>query len=272
MRKRISEQNIFPNLNLYEEYLKIEKVLSIMILAGTYWTNGTKSAPSYTIEDYLNKEAFSNWNLRGSFFSTTEMKNRIDEDWLLDYLQYARNCIDYFKRCTGRPGTAYISNQNVLSAAISNIDMLANKLHASFIYDEINKEYFVVYTDAVAALVAVENPDINDSIIEYKKIDNRGDLTRKAEVLCTLYKTLESYSDLFKGTTYNNLYSDTKKLFNVSGVRHNVDKDAIACATFNKMNPEELEEWYDKIFNMFLSCMVIKTYLEDKPDIDAIKK
>ena len=83
---------------------------------------------------------------------------------------------------------------------------------------------------------------------------------------------MESCAETFKGTTYKNLYDDTKLLFNKSGVRHNVEKDSIACATFLTMDKEELEKWYDKIFDMFLSCMEIYKYLSNKVDIDNIKK
>lgn len=51
-----------------------------------------------------------------------------------------------------------------------------------------------------------------------------------------------------------------------------MEKDSIACATFLTMDKEELEKWYDKIFDMFLSCMEISKYLSNKVDIDNIKK
>lgn len=108
--------------------------------------------------------------------------------------------------------------------------------------------------------------------MEYIQIDKRGDLKRKEEILCTLYKKLELCADRFKGKKYKNLYDDTKLLFNKSGVRHNVEKDSIACTTFLTMDKEEQVKWYDKIFDMFLSCMEIYKYLNNKADIDNIKR
>ena len=40
-------------------------------------------------------------------------------------------------------------------------------------------------------VVGTDFPEIESGLAEYKKIDNRGDLNRKGEILCTLFKRLE---------------------------------------------------------------------------------
>lgn len=65
---------------------------------------------------------------------------------------------------------------------------------------------------------------------------------------------------------------NTTFLFNTIGARHWVEEDKVASKTFMLMSPAELEKWYDKTFDMFLSCMVISRYLAIKGEIEAIRR
>jgi len=38
------------------------------------------------------------------------------------------------------------------------------------------------------------------------------------------------------------------------------------------MDKQELEKWYDRTFNAFLSCMVIAGYLDYKNELNDIKR
>lgn len=284
MRKRISERNNFPDFDLYNEYLKIDVLLSEVKTVGIYNKYGKFIPDYFTLEEYIQYVCFNNWNLRGTFISIEEMRSglgiakesmvrdKIDENQVLDFLQYALNCVYRVSYSMKRAKESLFSDDTILTMLSENIEKLIDKLNCAPKFDKDKKEVFVMYKNVTATVVANECIDIKDSIMEYVLIDNRGDLKRKAEILCTLYKKLEIYSDLFKGTTYKNMYDDTKLLFNKSGVRHNVEKDKIACATFLAMNDQELERWYDKIFNMFLSCVIIAKYLDDKKEIEDIKR
>lgn len=130
----------------------------------------------------------------------------------------------------------------------------------------------MAYDDDLASVVAEEFPDVSYSISEYKRIDYAGDLRRKGEVLCTLFKKLESVEKNFKGTIFENLCSDTTFLFDKAGIRHWTEKDRIASKTFEKMEPMELETWYDKAYIMLLSCLVASQYLTIKKEVAEIKR
>ena len=284
MRKRISEQNNFPQFDLYKEYRKIEILMSERKTIGVYNNWGKFIKDYFTIEEYIEYVCFNNWNLRGTFTSIKEMREElgiaktdlaiksINEDIFLDFLQYVLNCIFRATQSMKHASQSLFSDDTIVTMLWDNIEKLVCKLQCKINFDKENQEFFILYNNSVAETVSANHSDIEESISEYNMIDNRGDLSRKAEILCTLYKKLESYASDFKGTTYEKLYDDTKFLFNKSGIRHNVEKDKIACETFLKMDKVMLEEWYDKIFNMFLSCMVVNTYLKNKPYIEDIKK
>lgn len=131
-------------------------------------------------------------------------------------------------------------------------------------------EYYLVYRDDVATAVSIQNEDISGSIVEYLEIDNRGDLKRKGEILCTLAKKLEDYEKLLKGSEFSSLCSDTTMLMNKIGARHSCDEKDRIASKFKTMNDAELAQWYDRTFQMFLCCMVAVPYVEEKSEIKKI--
>lgn len=100
MRQRISEKNVFPAFDLYEEYQKLEAVFSNWRTIGTYDRWGKRIAPMYTFEDYIDNLQFESWNLRGTFITLQEMraqlgiaknnfkKGKVTENQLLDFIQF----------------------------------------------------------------------------------------------------------------------------------------------------------------------------------------
>lgn len=284
MRIRISERNEFPKFDLYNEYRKIDLLLSETKIAGTYNKLGEFINDYFTLEEFMEYVGFNDWNLRGTFISVEEMReglgirkgsitpSNITEEKVLDFLQYAMNCVYRIAELTKNAKKSPFSDDTLVTMLWDNIEKFIDKLNCMPKYDEEKQEIYILYKNSIAEVIYKENIDIEESIKEYIQIDNKGDLKRKAEILCTLYKKLEQYSSVFKGSTYKSLYEDTKFLFNKSGVRHSVEDDPISSVTFMNMNEIELEEWYDKIYNMFLSCMVIVRYLENKSSINEIKR
>lgn len=283
MRKRISERNILPGTDSFNEYQKLEFMFSENKCIGKYqWSRS--SMPQFTLEQYLNDLAFSDWNLRGTAISFYNMRNelglskeKISEEFCTDiFVDFIELCLN----CTFRIGitidkhsdTVYISDKNLITNIIDNCNSILESLNYTFKLDEKTNEVYVYAENNVATAVAETNVDIANSLIEYRRHDMRGDLKRKGEILCTLFKKLESIEKRFKGTTYEKLVSDTTFLFNKTGIRHWVEQDKIASGTFVKMDLNMLENWYDNTYNLFLSCMVISSYLDIKKEIEEIKR
>lgn len=284
MRKRISEQNIFPNFDLYNEYRKIDMILSEKKTVGTVNKFGKIIHDYFTLEEYIEFLCFNDWNLRGTFISINEMRqglgiekgsitpDNIDENQILDFLQYAINCVHRVSTTIKASKVSLLSDDTIIIVLWDNIKLLAEKLNCTLELDKKKQEIFILYNNSTATAVSKDYPDIKDSIGEYVRIDNRGDLKRKGEILCTLFKKLESVEAKLKANNFASIASDTTYLFNKSGIRHWVEKDKTACATFLQMDKKELEEWYDKIFNMFLTCMVLAKYIDNMQDVKDIKR
>lgn len=287
MRQRISEKNIFPSFDLFEEYQKLEAIFSNWRTIGTYDRWGGRRQPDYTFEEYIGDLQFESWNLRGTFINLQEMrqklniapenfsKGNISENQLLDYIQFLLNCwfrIHSTIKLTQTKGIVYLAQEDSLEMLFQNCRYILEKLHCEDKLDKENNEIYVVYQDKLSAEVSQQNPDVEISLTDYHRIDNRGDLRRKGEILCTLSKQLEAVEAQVKGTEFYSIYNDATFLLNKIGARHWTGKDKLATATFMKMPPEELEEWYDTAFNLMVSCFAVIPYLAVKDKIKTIKK
>lgn len=283
MRKRISERNILPNFELLPEYIKIEYLFSENKCVGTYNRFGRVLEPEFTFEQYLNDLAFTGWNLRGTAISFYNMRDELNlnkekivkdftSDIFIDFIELCLNCMYRIEKTIDMHDNVYLSDRALINVIFDNCREVLFKLGYGIDLDKKTDEIYVYAINNTASAVAENNEDIADSLIEYRRHDMKGNLKRKGEVLCTLFKKLESVEKKFKGTTYEKLVSDTTFLFNKTGVRHWVEQDKIASKTFEKMDQDVLESWYDKTYDLFLSCMVISSYLDIKKEIEEIKR
>ncbi|MDR0999948.1 MAG: hypothetical protein LBL96_03965 [Clostridiales bacterium] len=269
MRKRISEQNTFPNFNLFNEYQKIERYLSDINVVDVknIWLTGEVYYTCLGTIEALAALKFLTWNLRGTFLSIEEMRcglgidkqtlnnKEIKPDKILDYLQFAINCLHRAVEIVEESEGKYIfQNNDYIPALHENIQQLLSVLNARCELEENadgTQEAVVIYNNSLADEVAEKHPDVTRSIYEYRHIDNRGNLQRKGEILCTLAKDIEPHVKTLKDSIYGSLIKDTEFLWNSIGARHNIELDK-GNSVFAHMNEEELETWYDKAFELYL--------------------
>lgn len=281
MRKRISDNNIFPVFSIDTEYRKLQELFYDRGAFGKVIAITQKARPSLSYADCIHA-MFLDWNLRGTFTSVEEMmaaleiseedfENEITDDRFLDYIQFVLNAIVFVDEQIKRGRYAiYRAGDTIFNAIVDNCIHIVDKLGAE-IAEEKN-EIFIAYKDDVASAVATCNEDLSGSIVEYLKIDNRGDLQRKGEILCTLAKKLEPFEKKMNGSEFKALCTDTTTLMNNIGARHALKPEDKLNAKFMNMDEEELEKWYDRAFHMFLGCMAVIPYLDIKSEIKAIKR
>ena len=144
--KRISEQNKLRNFSLDLEYGKIEHMLSknteIYEKFSKKWLS---------IEDYVGiRPHFLKWHLRDTFLTIGEMREAltisedriledISEEKLLQFLQYAANCLNYAEGILDTNIDGYefaLMDKHYCTYAIDNIEALMPKLNAELKYNE----------------------------------------------------------------------------------------------------------------------------------------
>ncbi|MCL2564408.1 MAG: hypothetical protein FWE24_01180 [Defluviitaleaceae bacterium] len=282
--KKISQQNNFPHFNLTEEYEKIEQMLSRYAVICKYDITGLYPKPraELTIEDFVSID-FLNWRLRGTFTSVIEMRRAmgisreqmsegVTEASMLQFLQYAYNCVVHVEITFSGVHRYKLSlaSRDFTGAVMHNIDMLVSKLKAEIFYDKDDMEFYIRYSNAASDAVALAYPEIDRSLTEYLMIDYEDDLQRKGEILATLYKKFETMRSKLKNTEFDGLQSDTGLLFNKVGARHS-PTDKIA-RKFAELDDNDKIYWHDRTFDFFLACMSALPYLENKDALSDFKK
>lgn len=281
LRAKITDNNIFPNFSLEDEYDKLNTLWYDRTAFGRMLQLGARTRPSMSYNDCL-QALFLNWKLRGTFTTVEEMLfglnisvddfcNDVSEERMLDYIQFILNAVDFIdSEIDSQRYSIYSANDGIGKAIIKNSKLIVDKVGAEIKKEK--KEFFIIYKDDIATAVVEQHKDISNSIGDYLKIDNKRDLQRKGEILCTLAKKLEPYEKSLNNTELGKLCSDTTFLLNYIGARHSLNPKNKIEAKFIEMNNEELEEWYDKTFKMFLACMAVLPYLDIKDEIKEIKQ
>jgi hypothetical protein len=281
MAKRLSEINNEAAINYFTEYQRIDALFSKNKYIGKQ-DYLIRTSPFYSLEEFFNGNLFSRWHLRGRYVTIIDMRQCLNIDdlsmqkkftneKLLLYIQVVINAVILIES-KKQDYPIYFSDEYIIDNIKSNCDFILSSLNYKFEYDANNKELYIIECDAKATAVGETLPDISDKVLEYRRFELKGNLQRKGEILCSLYKKLESTKGNLAKTTYAQLVKDTAFLFNTTGARHWVEKDKIASQTFLKMQPAELELWYDRTYDLFLSCMIMSNYIEIEQEIKAIKQ
>ena len=199
MLEKLSKRDPFPNFSIKGEYQKLnalfhdsralcitnystyhEKRISYFDLLNISFLQWKQRCSDITLEDMMRSSHISD----DDFISPSEEK-------LLYYIQFLFNAISFLNQEI--LNTAYNIRQEsflIDKAIIENCYLLLDKLKA-----EIKKEYsewYVVYKNDVASAVSVQHPELEARIIDYLKLNNRNNLERKKEILCSLTKRQEA--------------------------------------------------------------------------------
>lgn len=120
-----------------------------------------------------------------------------------------------------------------------------------------------------AAEVVKENYDLGEAIYSFNYREVQGDISRKADIICRLYKNIESIEGKAKNFGYSKLLEDIKELSNKLNVRHTpTQKQETVIAAMGKTS---YESWLDELFKLCLSMMVLVDYTEKRKDIKELK-
>lgn len=280
MRQKISDRNVLPSLSLEHEYEKLHRLFYDASAFGKTIAITQKARPSMSY-GYCLSMMFLDWELRGSFTSVEEMEfklgiseddfaSSVTEERLLDYIQFLANAIIFVdKQVREHRYNIYANGDTIYNAIVDNSHLVLEKLGAEMV--DAGTEIAVVYKNDVASFVSLQDEELEASLVEYLKVDNKGNLKRKGEILCTMAKRLEENKTKLYTSEFKLLFSDTTMLLNKIGARHSLKQSDGIEARFLAMKSDELESWYDRTFQMSLTCIAALPYLEFKPDIQKIK-
>ncbi len=251
-----------PDFDYHDALIQIEMLFQSHILSFGY--------KEYSLETFADKKYFANWKGREGCADTDEMRTGLTIDRILQeenpsetevltYLQYTLNIAELCRRsfnATETPGYDFdIRNYTEL---LSRIRELLKRLNYDAKYVKEKELIYLVPHDPAAE--AVEDDDENPVtalITEYRSSSLAGQLDKKKEVLKQLGDTVSEYDDNGKGTG-GRLYRKIDFLLNSFGIEDSAEGEEEqnehpeVAAEIQKMNPEEVENWYDETYQLIL--------------------
>ena len=235
--------------------------------------NGYSSRP---LADIINDSYFRELPFRGSFVSLFEMMSA------LGFQRQSAITIDkLFTFCELLIAVLHQKYTNIYrdipkqrKAIIDNIEYILERTNHEFKQNS-DQNWIIVEKNKPATMAAqlVTDTTVAFDLIEYNHFAIKGHLTEKKKILTSIASYIEPIlkSKVLSNAGYKQLESDTGFVFNNFHIRHNNKEGAKANDYIASISNKDLEDWYDKAYELALSVIIINDYLSIGKDIADIK-
>lgn len=233
---------------------------------------------------FVDEYCFGDWSKRGHFINTEDflqaldfykLKTRAanDSDSLLTFIELIYN----FWYLT------YLSFDNELFE--NKLEWCGNYFHLQELMDDILQQYNhkAYINDAEECVLVVEDKEevtavaeilpsqLSYDVIKYNHIALKGDIELKKSILIKLGSELEPKRKELKAIN-KKLEDDIFFMLNNSNIRHN-NRSKKEPAKYKeyiaKMNKNQLEKWYDELYQMILLAFLL---LDNEERTEKIKE
>ena len=231
---------------------------------------------AYSLSQWIEREHFRSLSFRGSFTSLSSMMEELgirscyttDIDVLLLFCELIYAVIPWNLK-------AYQSTvRKQIETITHNINYILEQTNHEFRTDSEGRN-IIVEKNKAATLAAelVDNDIVAFELIEYNHFALKGDLEGKRKLLVSIAAYIEPIlgDHTLQNNGYKKLESDAGFLFNNFHIRHNNKVGNTAKAYITSISNNELEEWYDKAYEVALSVIIINDYLSINQEISNIK-
>lgn len=261
----MTRKNIFELLhekyNVNDEMMKIDCLFSSQLFIYENIIQGIKK--QLNIENIVDIFLFSDWKQRHTCLSCSEMRRKLGingkctaVDKQIDALEYFLNLIRLIQRKIGF-GTE-IKYKKDFPMLIQNIMFLLDHLNYEEHYFEDEEKLILIPKNPAATAVAeLSSEDTAFAILMYHHASLKGKLEEKKDILRRIAKEYETLLD--KGVDCFSDYFDKARAFlNNLDIRHNNISGKNKNHLLETMSAEELENWYDELYQLLLFCVLIK--------------
>ncbi|WP_033163590.1 hypothetical protein [Sharpea azabuensis] len=273
MRRTFADVLREGKINIKDEY---NKLYSLMF--GKYIIEGDKS-----LHDMI-EEIFCYFSFRGTCLSLSEFDKKygfhfekepkdFDVVYLVSFCEYFQNML---------VGIQEVERTRRLRYQYININLLQNQIRLvidNIGYMPVEDDGLIVYVEKSSAAISVsESPmipkELSYKVLEYNHYSLRGNLNKKKVILLHLADLLEPKRKELNGIN-GNLCNDIFFAFNNLNIRHNnIDPDNSSNykRLISSMKEEELEKWYDEVYQMCLLAFMELEEEERKHKFNTLKK
>lgn len=225
---------------------------------------------------------FLDWSDRGSYTSFGELRDHVGfpvdttmgvkflatNVTMEDYFVYCEMILNICKDSEINSGFSFF-HQKIFGAILDTMEAVISKTGHKI--QEVEIGLIIVKDDAAAISVAdVVDAPVGDAIIEYNHYLLRGNNDRKRALLLIIANDLEPKEAKLKQLGFKDLFL----LYNEMNIRHNniSPEHAKFHEEVARMSPNELERWYDDIYQMSLLAYLTLEHQKRKTRIDEYKR
>ena len=277
----MARKNIFELLsekyNIVKEMNKIAELFLSIEITATNPLNFQSGICS--IEQLFEWNCFPKWKQRGPYLSCAEMKadlnipnsfsNNMDD--IIKGLEYYLNILRLVT--VNFSHNLNISYPPAYPMLLKNIDILLEHLnYEEQVFAQDEKVILVPKNPAATAVAEITDKEhIAFAILKYNHNSLKGNIAEKKSLLLSI---ANEYEPLLKNPIngFSDYFDKANCLLNNLNLRHNNlegrDKREIVC----EMPAEELEKWYDELYQLLLFCVLFKDNVKRKKEIDDLVK
>ncbi len=276
----MTRKNIFELLSneydIKEERNKIVNLFNSKIFSHTNPLN-LNQQQGLSIEYIVDNWLLVNWKQRNGCLSCLEIREKIKFNNLfsvfslentITILEYISNLIYLFqKKIISNNNINFQYNTDKYKILCQNIDLLLEHInYEKHIFDNEEKLILVPKNPAATAVAEISSQEIAMAILKYHHASLKGQLEEKRKIL---YSIAHEYEDLLsKGIDgFGEYFSKSREMLNNLDIRHNNKEGKHKKDFVTNMKPEELEKWYDELYQLLLFCVLIKDNKHRKDEI-----
>lgn len=273
----MTRRNIFELLaekyNVEEEFQIILDLFHGKMLMSYREMNGTPTS----IEQAIDDTCFYFWKQRGSCLSTKSMREKLGVNHCdTSKLHNKIHCLEYICNMINLVNTklSYPSFQKTKEFVMleQNVDLLIEHInHEKVFFKDDEKIILLPKSPEATAVAELSSPDVAQAILKYHHASLKGQLEEKKKLLLSIANEYEPL--LVKPTDgFTDYYTKANYMLNNLHIRHNNKSGKNKNNLVVNMTDDELEHWYDELYQLLLFCVLIDDNKKRKEQIEELLK
>ena len=266
----MERKNIFEIIedkyNLKEEIGKIDFMFTepLLVVYNAYQRG------QVNVEALIEENIFYNWKQRGTCLNCEEIRRKLNIDLskydLSDILLRLEYYLNIIHLANTKLSYYYHQKTQLFVMLEDNIKILLDHInHEVLVITEEEKVLLIPKNPAATSVAEISSKETATAILMYNHSSLKGDLSQKRSLLLKIY--LEYEKLLKKGIKgFTEYFDKTRGLVNKLNIKHNNKKE------IENLSDEQLEEWYDELYQLLLFCVLIKDNIERKNKADEFLK
>lgn len=237
----------------------------------------------YSLENMID-EIFPTWKARGSCVCCKNMrqelgindihkKTNFTEDYILTCLEYYKNIfILFINRVAPKLDHYAYSYLNSFHMLNPNMDKLLDYLnYEQHVFEKEEMVILIPKNPAATAVAEISSENTAMAILMYHHTSLKGQLEEKRDILRRIAKEYEPLLNK-KTEGFHDYFDKANNMLNNLDIRHNNTEGRHKNVLATSLSDEELENWYDELYQLLLFCVLIKDNKDRKDKIAEFLK